>query len=179
MNGGWVGEVELLKPMKPINTMETRQVQEEEARAALKREQIAHAVTRAGAEQARRHADCVRAALDALLLHTEQPLAVLDRNGVVTQWNTGMAALCGIEEAQAAGETLPRLLRLPPGSALAQALRGLDPAATYTPQSARPRILNGPIALRPSLIARRITLIPLCLVPGTLESLIVLVEAEH
>ena len=70
----------------------------------LRQERVAHAVTRANAEQARRIADCARTSLDTLLLHLDQPCAVVDRNGTVTQWNDGLAALSGIGEEQAVGK---------------------------------------------------------------------------
>ena len=142
----------------------------------LRQERVAHAVTRAGAEQARRIADCVRTGLDTLLLHLDQPCAVVDRNGTVTRWNDSLAELSGISVEQAVGQNLQILLHLPADHALTRALCALTPDVTYKPQTSAARVLRGPLSLLPDVHAANITLIPLCRVPGSLEAVIVLVR---
>ena len=140
----------------------------------LRQERLAHAITRADAEQARRIADCTRATLKNLLLHLDQPFAVVDRNGMVIQWNESLAALSHIEEQQAIGQELLTLLRLSSTHELTRTLSALTPVTTYSPQMPTACVLTGPLSLWPDVITAQIALIPLCHVPGSLEAMIIL-----
>jgi transcriptional regulator with PAS, ATPase and Fis domain len=142
----------------------------------LRQERVAHAITRANAEQARRIADCTRASWETLLLHLDQPCAVVDRNGTVTQWNDGLAEFSGIGAQQAVGQNLQTLLRLSSTHKLARALCALTPATTYKPQTPTTRVLTSPLSLLPEVTAAQITLVPLCRVPGSLEAIIILIR---
>ena len=151
-------------------------------RAAERADQIGNdrhelAVQRANAEQARRFADCSRAALMSLLLHTYQPYFLLDELGVIVQWNDAMAHWTGIASANALGAALPTIFAadsageiIAASLALREAgdlpsLHGEDPAF----------VLNGQFALRTGNSASRIVLLPVARIPGIVETVVGLV----
>lgn len=142
----------------------------------LRREQSAHAITRAILEQGRRNTDCARDCLTSLLYHLDQPCAVIERNGAVIQWNSALAAFSGIDGQEALGKTLPELFGLQALHPLAHALQLRNSAATYMPETWSAHTLAGPIELSSGVQAAHVTLIPRYHVPGSLESIILLLE---
>ena len=55
-------------------------------------------VQRANADQARRMAECTRAAFDSLVRHSLQPCFALDENGLIVRWNAAMETWTGLTE---------------------------------------------------------------------------------
>lgn len=147
-----------------------------EAAENLRLEQTAHAVARANIERGRRNADCMSDCMESLLSSLDQPCAVIDRNGAVTQWNDALTAFTGITEDHALCKTLPELFGLKALHPLAHALRLRHSEATYMPETWTAHTLAGPIELVAGAQAVQVTLIPRYHIPGCLESIIVLVK---
>jgi PAS domain-containing protein len=141
----------------------------------LRLEQVAHAIARANVEQGQRSADCMRDCMESLLRSLDQPCAIIDRNGAVTQWNDALSAFTKIEGDHALGKTLPALFGLDALHPLAHALRLRNSAATYMPENWSAHTLAGPILLFAGAQAAQVTLIPRYYIPGCLESIIILV----
>ena len=142
----------------------------------LRLEQSAHAITRANLEQGRRNTDCARDCLASLLCHLNQPCAVIERNGTIIEWNSALVGFSGIASQEALGKTLPELFGLQALHPLAHALRLRNSVATYMPETWSVHTLAGPIKFSSGVQSAQVTLIPRYHVPGSLESIILLIN---
>jgi PAS domain-containing protein len=137
------------------------------------------AMLHAALTQATRANDSLREGMTALIETSAQPTCVLDREGTVTVWNRAIRHLTGITGGRAFGQTLEELFA---GCSIAlltdtigDLLRlGALPGGL---ESSAPRRLSEPVYLFSYDAPLTITLLPVCLVSGCLDTLIVLVEA--
>ena len=138
------------------------------------------AILRAALTQAHRANESLRDGMTALIETSAQPTFVLDREGVVTVWNRAMHHLTGISGGQAFGQSLAELFTVdalaPLREAVAEILHdGLFPGGLG---SSAPRRLPEALALSPDSAPVAFTLLPVCLLSGCLDTLIVLVEPQ-
>jgi PAS domain-containing protein len=138
-------------------------------------------IQRANAEQARRAAECTRAAIESQLTHLMQPCMALDECGRIARWNAALAQWTGISEPDAMGQLLTNLFPLESAAQIgaasitvreaAEFSAGLDTDTTF--------VLNDSLPLGDSLVATRITLFPLMRIPGIVENVIALFEPAY
>ena len=144
-------------------------------RSRLRDERLGHAIQKANAEQARRRADCLRDFHDVLLPLLSQPCLTLDRDGQIIFWNDALAEWTGVAPADAIGETLTALF--PPD--IADALNAAFLVARHAAESesscpAAP--VNGLFSSEEQHPGATFSLLPLCRVPGCLESCLILFQ---
>ena len=160
-----------------VLTMEKETPPDEAAalRARLRDERLGHAIQKANAEQARRRADCLRDFHDALLPLLAQPCLTLDRDGNIIFWNAAFAEWTGLAPAAAPGESLTALF--PPD--IADALNAAFLVARHAAESeasCHAASVNGLFSPQEEHPGATFSLLPLCRVPGCLESCLVLFE---
>ena len=143
-------------------------------RAQLREERRAHAIQRANAEQARRAADCLHSFYAALLPLLALPCLVLDRDGGVAFWSDALARQTGIAAASATGQSLETLFPPEAAEALVAAFRVAAYAAEAAPSAAPPAPTRGIFSDAEALPGATFALLPLCRVPGCLESCLIL-----
>ncbi len=149
--------------------------------AAQLREQLAEAhtllsVQRANAEQARRVAECLRGFHDMLLEHLAQPCFALDQDGNVTGWTPRMAHWSGLAAEEVEGKPLSERVCAAVRGQLDRARRAAFRRRAADRYPSQPLTLPGPLTFLPDREVNRITLLPLCRIPGTMEALVVLLE---
>lgn len=135
------------------------------------------AIQRANADQARRVAECTRAAFDSLVRHTTQPCFALDEANQIVRWNAAMADWTGIPEGDALNSLLSTVFSDGSASeieAAGTALReaealpgGLDADPVF--------VVERVFSLRCGAVAERVSLLPLCRVPRVVEAIVVLI----
>ncbi|HZP82612.1 MAG TPA: PAS domain-containing protein [Chthonomonadaceae bacterium] len=161
----------------------TRPTPQAETRAALpdgSREagRLPETLLRANAEQARRVADCLRSFHEALLGHLAQPCFAIDREGRITRWNAAMEAWSGLLAQGVVNRPLAEIIcpsfEKLMARALHAALTGRKPAGCEGDNRAFRYAI--PLALLPGLDAVPITFLPLCRIPGYVESVVALIE---
>lgn len=177
-------------PMLPVgfapeatHALVTRPASQAETRAAVyngsrEAERLPETLLRANAEQARRVADCLRSFQEALLEHLAQPCFVMDREGRITRWNAAMEAWSGLSAQEVVKKPLAEIICPSFEKLMARALRaaliGRKPAGCEGGSQAFRYAI--PLALLPGLDAVPITFLPLCRIPGCVESVVALVE---
>lgn len=136
------------------------------------------AMLHAALTQATRANDSLREGMTALIETSAQPTFVLDREGTVAVWNRAMHHLTGITGGTAFGKTLEELFSGVSIVLLAESVREILCAGALPGGlgSSAPRRLSESVPLSSSHPPAHITLLPLCLVSGCLDTLIVLVE---
>ena len=152
--------------------------------AIAEAEQLEYAVQRANANQARRVADCVRAAFDALVRHTMHPCIALDTDGRIVRWNAAMTDWTGIAEEAALNQLLGTIFDDRAASAIEEASAALRDAENEPGGvDADPVfIVEGVFALNGGASAGRISLLPLCRGPRVVEEIVILItplSSEH
>lgn len=147
-------------------------------RRQLTKERAQHAVQRANAEHARRVAECLTAFHGTLLTHLTQPCFSVDREGMIVRWNPALEAWTGLAAAQVEQTTLGDLICPEAHRRLACALHvGFGSQPTTAVSGAETALtLQGPLTFLPGKEVRRITLLPLCRVPGCVEVVVALLE---
>ena len=136
------------------------------------------AMLHAALTQATRANDSLREGMTALIETSAQPTFVLDREGTVTVWNRAMRHLTGITGGTAFGKTLNELFSNLSIVRLTKAVDAIIRAGALPGglESSAPRRLPEPVHFSASNAPVRITLLPMCLVSGCLDTLIVLIE---
>ncbi len=136
------------------------------------------ALLHAALTQATRANDSLREGMTTLIETSAQPTFVLDREGAVTVWNRAMRHLTGITGGTAFGKSLEELFS---GLSIVRLTEATDAIlrAGVLPgglASSAPHRLAEPVSLQENNALVTITLLPVCLVSGCLDTLIVLLE---
>lgn len=136
-----------------------------------------YAIQRATADQARRVADCARAAVEAILRHTTQPCLAVDETGAIIRWNDAIASWTGVAAEFALNHNLSVIFSTESAERIHSAnvaLReaeelpgGVDADPVF--------VLNGAHHLHNTLEAERVALLPLCRVPRVVEAVVILI----
>ncbi len=136
------------------------------------------AILRAALTQAHRANESLRHGMTALIETSAQPTFVLDRGGFVTVWNHSMQNLTGISGGEAFGQNFEELFIAESLAPLQAAVAEILLAGSFPGglESSAPRRLPETLSLSPDLPALSFTLLPVCLLTGCLDTLILLVE---
>ena len=146
-------------------------------RAQLREERLSCAIQRANAETAQRAANCLRGFHDALLPLLLQPCLTLDRDGAVSFWNDAMADWTDISALSAVGRELEALFPPAASQALQTAFQAAARAAGAASSSLpSPAPVHSLFAPSETLSGSGFAVVPLCHVPGCLESCLVLFQ---
>lgn len=145
--------------------------------AIAEAERLEYAVQRSNADQARRVAECTRAAFDALVRHTLHPCISLDEAGRIIRWNSAMAAWTGIAADAALYQPLATIFEAGTAAAIEEANTALREAEEEPGGvDADPVfIIEGIFTLNNRGSAGRVALLPLCRVPRVVEEVVVLI----
>jgi PAS domain-containing protein len=146
-------------------------------RAQLRDERRARAIQKANEKTAQRTADCLRGFHNALLPLLAQPCLTIDREGVVTFWNDAMADWTGLSALSALGRDFKALFAPDALEALEAALQ----VAAHAAENAlatfpAPAPVHGIFSPSETLPGAIFAVLPLCHVPGCLESCLVLFQ---
>jgi len=138
------------------------------------------AIQRATAEQARRAADCLRTAFEAMVDHILQPCLVMDDSGCIVKWNAALSTWTGVAEADAINLPLSAVFASEAAAEIAAAHLALREAEDLsTGNGADPVFsLDGRFVLNHGPAALRVSMLPLCRLPRIVESVIVLLTPE-
>lgn len=146
--------------------------------AVAEAERLENAVQRATADQARRVAECTRAAFDSLVRHTLQPCIRLDDAGLVLRWNAAMTSWTGIAEEDALGQSISSIFGTAAAEAIEEAGVALREVAAEpgSPGADPVFTIEGAFALSSGCCAERISLLPLCRIPHVVEEIVILIN---
>ena len=139
------------------------------------------AMLRAALTQAHRANESLRDGMTALIETSAQPTFVLNRDGIVTVWNRAMHTLTGFSGGQAFGHTLAELFVAESLAPLLVAIAEILVAGSFPGglESSAPHRLPKTLSLAPASVPVTITLLPVCLLSGCLDTLIVLCETAE
>jgi PAS domain-containing protein len=141
------------------------------------KERHEYAIQRATADQARRAAECARAAVEAIVRHTTQPCLALDETGSIVRWNDALTAWTGIRAESALNHDLAAIFSTEAAEEIHFANLALREAEELPGgvDSDPVFVLEGMFFLQNGFAAERISLLPLCRTPRVVEAIIVLV----
>lgn len=146
-------------------------------RAQLRDERRARAIQEANEKTAQRTADCLRGFHNALLALLTQPCLTIDREGVVTFWNDAMADWTGLSTLFALGRDFKTLFAPDALDALEATFQvAAYAAANGLPLPSAPSPVHGLFAPSETLPGATFAVLPLCHVPGCLESCLILFQ---
>lgn len=141
-------------------------------------EQTLHTLQRAGAEQARRVLDCMRAFQKSLIHALVQPCLTLSQDGEVLVWNEALAHVTGISAATAEGQPLSTLVSPEANDRIAEATLSLLSMTMGERPMPATFPLNGPFDFTPQFRVSQITLLPLYHIPHVIEAFTLLLAPE-